>query len=122
MMSSVISGNHVSALSPNGTVFLVGGGIQSGGPLTLRNSRVSENTGDATGLSGTAQGGGIFAGDIENGPPVGPLNLTNSSITHNVLSGSSGITLQGGGVFTTHPVTLRNSIIAQNTPDQCYGC
>jgi hypothetical protein len=38
------------------------------------------------------------------------------------VSGSSGITLQGGGVFATNPVKLVNSVIAQNTPDQCVGC
>jgi len=30
--------------------------------------------------------------------------------------------VQGGGLFTLFPVTLRNSVIAQNAPDQCYGC
>jgi hypothetical protein len=68
-----------------------------------------------------AQGGGIFNGDVGNGVPT--LALINSAITHNSLTGSTpGITVQGGGLYTTVPVTLTNSIIAQNTPDQCFGC
>jgi hypothetical protein len=43
-------------------------------------------------------------------------------VTRNSLSGSPGITVQGGGLFTTLPVTLRHSVIAGNTPDQCFGC
>jgi hypothetical protein len=30
--------------------------------------------------------------------------------------------LQGGGVFATNPVSLTNSMIAGNVPDQCFGC
>jgi hypothetical protein len=41
---------------------------------------------------------------------------------HNTLSASPGLTVQGGGIFTAFPVTLNNSRIANNTPDQCYGC
>jgi hypothetical protein len=124
LTSSIVSHNTVSASSPNGTVVLVGGGLQSGGPLTLRNTAVSGNRGDANGLSGTAQGGGIFAVDesANGGPPGGPLILTNSTITNNLLSGSSGITLQGAGIFATNPVTLTNTTIAHNSPDQCDGC
>jgi hypothetical protein len=40
-----------------------------------------------------------------------------------VLSGSSGITLQGGGLYTQNqPLTLTHSVIADNSPDQCVGC
>jgi hypothetical protein len=72
----------------------------------------------------TAQGGGIFAVDesADNGPPGGPLILINSTIVHNMLSGNSGITLQGGGIFATNPVTLTNTTITGNSPGQCDGC
>jgi len=43
-------------------------------------------------------------------------------VTNNSLTGSPGITLQGGGLFTTLPVTLHNSVISGNIPDQCFGC
>ena len=111
-------------MSPNGTVNLVGGGLQTGGPMTLRSTTVSANTGFAKGPTGTAQGGGIFAVDesATGGPSGGPLILTNSTITFNALSASPGITPQGGGIFATNPVTLRNSLIANNHPDQCDGC
>jgi hypothetical protein len=33
----------------------------------------------------------------------------------------AGLALQGGGLFTMFPVTLRSSVIAQNVPDQCHG-
>jgi hypothetical protein len=47
----------------------------------------------------------------------------NSGITGNALSGSPGITLQGGGLYIDDkPLTLKNSVIAGNTPDQCFGC
>ena len=34
----------------------------------------------------------------------------------------AGLALQGGGLFTMFPVTLKSSVIAQNVPDQCHGC
>ena len=74
------------------------------------------------GLTGSAQGGGIFDAAVPNGPPGGPLVLTNSTVTHNGLTGGAAITLQGGGVFARNPVTLTHSVIAGNTPDQCDGC
>ena len=124
LTNSNVSGNTVIAASPHGTVVLAGGGLQTGGPLTLRNTTVSGNRGDAKGLTGTAQGGGIFAVDesASGGPPGGPLILANATITHNLLTGTTGITLQGGGIFATNPVTLTHTVIADNVPDECDGC
>jgi hypothetical protein len=122
--NSVISGNHVHASSPSGTVFAAGGAIVVDEPgLTLRNSEVSGNTTDASGASGSAQGGGIFDAPIANGPPGGPLKLLNSGVTGNALSGSPGIALQGGGLYIANKLlTLTHSFIANNSPDQCFGC
>ncbi len=121
--NSVISDNHVQASSPHGSVTVRGGGVQAGdGGITLRNSTVSGNTASASGRAGSARGGGIFDAAVPNGPPGGPLVLIGSSVTHNTLSGSTGITLQGGGIFATNPVSLTNSVIADNIPDQCFGC
>ena len=124
LTNSNVSGNTVTAASPHGTVVLAGGGLQTGGPLTLRNTTVSGNRGDAKGLTGTAQGGGIFAVDesASGGPPGGPLILANATITHNLLTGTTGITLQGGGIFATNPVALTHTVIADNVPDECDGC
>ena len=124
LTNSIISDNHVFASSPNGPAVLVGGGLQSGGPLTLQNTTVSGNSGHANANHGSAQGGGIFAVDesANGGPPGGPLILINSRVTSNILSGSSGIAVRGGGIFATNPVSLTNTLIAGNLPDQCVGC
>ena len=123
MSNSVVSHNLVQASSPHGSAFVLGGGLQAGdGGITLRNSTVHGNTGSASGLAGFARGGGIFDADVPDGPPGGPLVLVGSSVTKNLLSGTSGVTLQGGGIFATNPVSLTNSLIADNFPDQCYGC
>jgi hypothetical protein len=122
--NSVVSDNHVQASSPGGTVFAAGGAFVVDEPgLTLRNTKMSGNTVNASGASGSAQGGGIFDAPIANGPPGGPLTLVNSGVTGNALSGSAGITLQGGGLYIQNqPLTLTHSVIADNSPDQCYGC
>jgi hypothetical protein len=124
LANSVISDNHVHASSPSGTVFAAGGAVVLDEPgLTFRNSEVSGNTIDANGAVGSAQGGGIFDGPIDNGPPGGLLSLVNSEVTGNALTGSGGITRRGGGLYIQNlPLTLRHSVIAGNSPDQCFGC
>jgi hypothetical protein len=125
LTNSIVSDNHVLASSPTGNVVLAGGGLQAGGALTLQNTTVSGNTGDARGLSGSAQGGGISDVDLSSigQPPGGPLILTSSRVVFNLLSGSPAITLQGGGIaVTNNSVTLTNTQIALNRPGQCDGC
>ena len=96
-------------------------GVLSDSLLELDGVQISGNTGRATGPTGTAQGGGIWNGVEFAGPQV-QLTLDHTTVTHNSLSGSPGITVQGGGLFTTLPVALTHSVIAGNTPDQCFGC
>ena len=121
--SSVISDNHVHASSPSGAVFAAGAIVVDEPGLKLSNSVVRGNTVDAGGASGSARGGGIFDAPIDNGPPGGPLKLLNSSVTGNALSGSPGVALQGGGLYIEdQPLTLTHSVIANNSPDQCFGC
>jgi hypothetical protein len=105
-------------------VFAAGGAIVVDEPgLTVRNSEVSGNTVGANGASGSARGGGIFDAPIADGPPGGPLKLLNSGVTGNALSGSPGIALQGGGLYIDNkPLTMTHSFIANNSPDQCFGC
>ena len=123
--NSLVSDSHVHVSAPGGSATLEGGGIFVAVSLTLRNSTVSGNTGDASGASGSARGGGIF--DIAfpfgtDGPPGGPLVLQNSKLTENVLT-APGLTPQGGGLYIQNePLTSTNSVIANNVPDQCFGC
>jgi hypothetical protein len=124
--NSLIRNNNIQASAPVGAVDARGGAINVFGPTTLRNTTISGNSIDATATSGNVRGGGIV--DVAfpfgpNGPPGGPLVLQNSNVTSNTLSGSATITLQGGGIFLQdEPVTLTNSAITQNIPDQCFGC
>ncbi len=122
--NSLVGGNHVQASSPQGAATVMGGGLLTDeGGMTLRNSTVSGNGAAAEGGSAIAQGGGIFDAPIPNGPPGGPLRLRNCSITGNSLAGSVGATLQGGGLYIqSEPLTQTSSVIAQNVPDQCFGC
>lgn len=121
--NSVVGDNHVHASSPGGSVFAGGAIVVDEPGLTLRNTTVRGNTVDASGESGGARGGGIFDAPVPNGPPGGPLVLMTSSVTGNVLSGTAGIALQGGGLYIQNqPLTLTHSVIAGNSPDQCFGC
>lgn len=118
---SVISGNTATAVSKNGSATVHGAGIFNNSLLDLRRVQVNDNSGTTTGLTGAAQGGGIWNGVELSGPPV-TLTLSNSVVTRNSLTGSAGIALSGGGLFTSEPVTLTRSLIARNAPDQCSGC
>jgi len=114
---SLISGNHITATTTSGSASVLGAGLSNfGAVLEVRGTTVSDNTGTASGPSGSARGGGIF-----NGGPTAELTLIDSAIVQNSLSGTTGITIQGGGLFTTVPVTLKDSNISGNTPDNCSG-
>jgi hypothetical protein len=119
---SVISANRLSATTTTGSSTVHGGGNANIGVVKLRNTSVSDNSGTASGPSGDARGGGIWNGSVPDGPPSVRLALVGSAVTHNTLTASPGITLQGGGLFTLFPVTVTDSLIAHNMPDQCSGC
>jgi hypothetical protein len=122
LRDSLVSGNSVSATSTTGSVFVHGAGINNGGQLELRNTTVSDNAGIASGPTGEAQGGGIWNGPFGPPPPAPELTLLDSTLTHNTLSATAGVSREGGGLFTTVPVTLDDTVIADNSPDQCFGC
>ena len=122
--NSLVRGNRVQASAPHGTASVSGGGLVADvGGMTVRATTISANTAEAYGRSATAQGGGLFDAPIPNGPPGGPLTLIDSTITDNVLAGGAPATLQGGGLYIQgQPLTLTNTVIARNHPDQCDGC
>jgi fibronectin-binding autotransporter adhesin len=117
---SLIAGNSVQVSATGGAASVEGAGVTNFGTLTFRNTSVAFNTGRASGPSGSVQGGGIWNGSLLGSTPQ--LTLVGTSVTRNAISGSAGLTLQGGGLFTAFPVTLTNSAIKSNTPDQCIGC
>ena len=116
---SLFSGNQITATTTTGTATVQGAGFTNFAVLTIRGTTFSHNSGTATGPSGTAHGGGLFNGAFFGGP--GKLSLIDSAIVDNTLSGGPDITIQGGGLFTTVPVTLKDSTISGNTPDNCFG-
>ncbi len=123
LVDSVVADNKFDVSATGGQATLGGAGIWNAGTLQLNGTRVTGNIGRATGPSGTVQGGGIWNGlYADGGPPSAVLTLTDSLVARNSVSGSPGLTVQGGGLFTAFPVTLQHSAIVRNTPDQCYGC
>jgi hypothetical protein len=118
---SFIGDNTAQSTATAGTAVVQGGGILNASGLDVRDSTISGNTGKAAGPSGTDQGGGIWNGDLDYGLPI-QLALRDVMVSDNTLIGTPGISLQGGGVFTAFPVTLRDSLLDGNIPDQCFGC
>jgi hypothetical protein len=120
LTNSQIVDNTASATAPDGAAMVLGAGVSNNGPLALTGDRISGNMGSADGQSGSAEGGGISNG-VFGGPTS--LSVQNTTVTHNTLTGSPGITLAGGGIYTLgFATTLTNSIVAFNQPDQCEGC
>ena len=115
-----IKGNTVHASSGSGAAAVQGAGVLNNSLLTLRDDEVSRNTGVAAAPDGFAQGGGIWNGILLSGPPV-HLKLNRTPVTRNSLS-ASGLEIDGGGLYTTRRVTLTDSPIRNNLPDQCFGC
>jgi hypothetical protein len=75
-----------------------GGGIINAGTLVVKDSRVSDN--------GAADGGGVYSS--------GPLTVKNSVVSNNTAN-------EGGGIYDANgEVTLANSTISGNTPDNCF--
>jgi len=125
-----IRDNSLTAVAPHATATVRGGGMvidhapeEDPGGLTMRDARVTGNTGQAIGRATTAQGGGIFDALVspDLGPFGGPLTLTRVRIEHNVLAPAA--TAHGGGLFLQdQPLALHATRIRHNEPDQCIGC
>jgi hypothetical protein len=123
LTNSIVSDNHLRASSTRGTARAMGAGVMvAEHPLTLRNTTVSGNTSAANGRHGFARGGGIYDGPFFD-IPGSPLALVNSTVSGNSLTGSEGVSLQGGGLYLENQLlTSSNSVVADNSPDQCFGC
>jgi predicted outer membrane repeat protein len=114
-----------STLRSNTTTSVGGGGIMNFGTLTLSGSTVSKNHAPINGGGLNTQPGGVsdisatsflqntatsLGGGISN---LGTTRLTGSTVQHN--TGSA-----GGGIATgNNNVTLINTIVTLNTPDNC---
>jgi hypothetical protein len=133
--NSSISGNLSTAVSATGPA--VGGGVgiaNLSGQVTLERALVIGNRGSyeaGVGLpffvGGGINGGGILNTDFGGGPPE--LTLSDSVVTANELTTTTGIPPKGGGIFSANvftgdpiPFTLTRTVVARNKPDQCFGC
>jgi hypothetical protein len=81
-----------------------GGGISSGGPLTLTRSTISGNT-------GTDLGGGLSLVGIST------LSMTDSTVSGNTAVSSGTSSTNGGGIYASNSgnVTLTRSTVSGNT-------
>ena len=122
LSNSLVSGNRLTATTQTGSAIVHGAGIDHGnGLLDVYDTTISDNTATANGPTGQALGGGVW-NDVFFPPPPNPqLNLTKTTVTGNTLTASPGITVHGGGLFTTFPITLTDSTISGNSPDNCFG-
>jgi hypothetical protein len=109
-------GNRVRAVAPHGVAQAGGGAVVAAGATTLTRSSVSSNHVTATGAQGWARGGGLFAMLTPQGPPAGPLLISDTAITRNI---ATGLQPSGGGVFATtdYPLSPVRSVVAHNRPD-----
>lgn len=121
MSDSLISGNRVTAISPDGPVSVVGAGLVNDGTLRLDRVVVSNNVGVGQGPTGLLQGGGIWNGAAFGFTPQPPSRLT---LSHAIITGNrlTAAPAEGGGLYTEVPVTRSATVIAANRPDQCQGC
>jgi hypothetical protein len=111
------------------------GGIENSGSLTLRTSRVSDNTINAEGAV-TSVGAGIFNNDaltidrsrlsgneiIDTGSQAGGLFNNGGTVTLKSSLISSNISdTAPGGVWTNTPFSAVGSSITSNIPTNCTG-
>jgi hypothetical protein len=126
--NSMVGRNNVVVAGPSGAIAFGGGIAMFGGDLTLEHTKVVANSASATGAAAPLPFGGVssaFGGGISDGGPGIPsaaLTLTNSVVNANRLSGSAGVLLNGGGVFTDSGLTRTHTVIEGNKPDNCSGC
>ena len=99
----VVSISGVTIQHGNGPA---GGGIVSGGSLTLTNCVVANNA--ASGLN--AWGGGIYS--------AGALNISNSTISNNTAGPNNPF---GGGIYAQGAIAITGSTISGNSTTGSFG-
>jgi hypothetical protein len=99
--NSIVDGNHAG----NSGGQAAGGGIYSAGRLVLTQTTISANV--ARGDGGQAAGGGVYIA-------AGSALLSRTLIDRNAAGSGGGIFSVGGG-----GVTLQNSLVRNNTPNNC---
>ena len=121
---SSISDNTVTVVAPHGDATVLGGGLVHDGDTVLRHVRVTGNQVVAESATATLQGGGIWNGAFQGVAPEPPsrLSLVRSVVAENVLAGPDGAVLEGGGLYSEVPVTLWQTRVEGNVPDDCVGC
>jgi hypothetical protein len=113
--SLILSGVVVTDNEATDPIGAEGGGIYSEGPLTLRESVVSDNVARATGNSGgltKALGGGILT--------TAPLTIEASTISGNLAEADgdgTAVTAQGGGLLAGGSAIITRSTISGNAVD-----
>jgi hypothetical protein len=122
LTDTVIAGNSVTATSARGSARVMGAGLANNRPAVLTNVQVARNRARATAPTGWVRGAGIFNGKVFF-RPTPDLTLHRSSITGNSITATAGIEAHGAGVYTkSYRVTRDATVVAKNTPDQCFGC
>ncbi|MDO4628281.1 MAG: CARDB domain-containing protein, partial [Planctomycetia bacterium] len=120
VIDSTISGNQATSTNTYYAT-LNGGGIYNKGTLNLTNTEVSNNTAKSvttTTSNSTSYYSRSYGGGIYN---TGTLNLTNVTLSGNVATAETASSYTqragyGGGIYSTGgKVTIKNSIIAENT-------
>ncbi len=120
LIASTLSRNQVSAQTPAAAQANAWGGGGYVGGLKATNSTIALNTvkATATGVGGTtyADGGGLDAS--------GCWSIVNSTVARNSIF-ASGATIygeDGGGLYSSSSVTLKATIVANNTAANGADC
>ena len=120
--TAFVNDTHFTA---NTTTGVGGGGIINSGMLTVTGSSFSANTAPINGGGLNIQSSGIsrifgtsFSGNVSGGLGGGISNLGTTSLTGSVIRFNKGS--GGGGIATGNTnVTLRRTVVRNNTPDNC---
>ncbi len=110
--------NNNAATSVANFSFAYGGGIYNdNGTMTMTNVTISNNSAMASGSTlGLAFGGGIYN--------TGTVTMTNVTINGNAVTatGSVATATLGGGIFNASiTLSILNTIVSNNLPEDCMG-
>jgi hypothetical protein len=126
MRNTAINGNTATATAtgfPSGGVVAEGGGMSNAGTLTIMNGILSGNAATATAYDTDPGGGaGAHGGGIFN---EGTLTIVNGVLAtnHAMVSATAGAVIaEGGGILNIGALSRKNTIVVNNTPDDCVGC